>query len=243
MRAVIVIPARYESSRFPGKPLVAIKGVPMIIRVARICAEVLPRESIFVATDAKRIAKVVRAHDFNAVMTSKTAMTGTDRLFEASQKIDADIFVNVQGDEPLLNPSDIRKVIEAKRDNPSKIINCYCPLGSNEDPNNVNIPKVVFSEDKRLIYMSRVSLPGYKEEKKKPSIFYKQVCIYAFSKKDLRRFANFGRKSALENAEDIEVLRFLEWGAEILMIETTSGSLAVDTPEDVNRVEAALALS
>ena len=240
MRAVIVIPARYDSSRFPGKPLVDIKGVPMIIRVARICAEVLPRDSIFVATDDKRIANVVRSHDFNAIMTRKTALTGTDRLFEASRKINADIFVNVQGDEPLLNPSDIRKVIEAKRNHPSKIINCYCAIGSNEEPENLNIPKVVFSEDQRLVYMSRRLLPGFKDQEKKPPVFYKQVCIYAFSKSDLQSFGNFGRKSALERSEDIEILRLLEWGADILMVEVTAGSIAVDTPEDVERVEAAL---
>lgn len=240
MNSVVIIPARYASSRFPGKPLVPLLGKPMILWVAELSVEALGREAVFVATDDEQIARTAEEAGFNVVMTSEKALTGTDRLAEAAKQIDADIYLNVQGDEPLLNPDDIRKVLAAKQQYPNDIICGYCPLGADEDPGNVNIPKVIFTEDGRLVYMSRQPLPGCKESKNAPSVYHKQVCIYAFSGEDLRRYGAFGRKSTLENHEDIEILRCLEWSATIRMVETSAGSLAVDTPQDVELVEARL---
>lgn len=243
MKMAVVIPARYNSSRFPGKPLVPLLGKPMILWVAALSAQAVGREAVFVATDDKRIARVVETAGFSAVITSDQALTGTDRLADAAAQIQADIYLNVQGDEPLLNPEDIIKILEAKHQYPNEIINGYCCIGANEDPASINIPKVIFTEDGRMVYMSRRPLPGYKDAKNAPAAYYKQVCIYAFSRDDLRRYAAFGRKSALEQSEDIEILRFLEWGATIRMVKTSSGSLAVDIPEDVAAVEAVLKLS
>ena len=240
MRSVVVIPARYASSRYPGKPLVELLGEPMILWVARLAAEAVTAENVYVATEDERIASVVRNAGFNAVMTSDQALTGTDRLAEAAESIDADIFINVQGDEPLVDPGDIVRIAREKENNPTAVVNGYCWLSGEENPANVNIPKVISTEAGHLVYMSRSPLPAYKDVAKKPPGYKKQVCIYAFTREELRWFADFGRKSELESCEDIEILRFLEAGKRILMVETNPGSLAVDVPEDVAPVERAL---
>jgi 3-deoxy-manno-octulosonate cytidylyltransferase (CMP-KDO synthetase) len=240
MKTVIIIPARYKSSRFPGKPLVNLLDKPMILWVAEVSAKAVEKENVYVATDDERIASVVKNAGFQAVMTSDLALTGTDRLAEVAKKVEADIYINVQGDEPLLNPDDILKIIEAKKDHPNEVINGYCLLSEEENPANANIPKVIFTENKQLVYMSRQALPGFKDSKNTPKCYYKQVCIYAFNKDELLEYACFGRKSTLEHSEDIEIIRFLEWGKKVRMVEVQPGSLAVDVPEDVINVEVAL---
>jgi 3-deoxy-manno-octulosonate cytidylyltransferase (CMP-KDO synthetase) len=240
MRSVILIPARYRSSRFPGKPLAPLLGKPMVLWVAELSAKALGREAVYVATEDERIATVVREAGFNAVMTSDNALTGTDRLAEAAAQIEADIYLNVQGDEPVLNPADILKVLEAKKQHMDEVINGYCEVGAAEDPHSVNIPKVILNESERMVYMSRLALPGFKEAKNAPATYYKQVCIYAFTQKELLDYGHFGRKSAIEQCEDIEILRYMEWNQPVRMVRTAGGSLAVDVPEDVPGVEAAL---
>lgn len=240
MRSVILIPARYRSSRFPGKPLTPLLGKPMVLWVAELSAQALGREAVYVATEDERIATVVREAGFNAVMTSDKALTGTDRLAEAAAQIEADIYLNVQGDEPVLDPADILKVLEAKKQHMDEVINGYCEVGADEDPHSVNIPKVIFNEAERMVYMSRLALPGFKEAKNAPATYYKQVCIYAFTRQELLDYGRFGRKSAIEQCEDIEILRYMEWNQPIRMVRTSGGSLAVDVPEDVPGVEAAL---
>lgn len=240
MRSVVIIPARYGSSRYPGKPLVNLLGKPLILWVAELSAKAVAAKNVYVATDDDRIEKVVIGAGFQAVRTSSDALTGTDRLAQAAKQIDADIYINVQGDEPLVDPKDILKVRDAKLENMHSVINGFSYVGANEDPHSVNIPKVITNEKNELVYMSRVALPGYKDKKDAPAKYKKQVCIYAFTKQELQDFYNFGRKSELEQSEDIEILRFLELGKTIKLIETQPGSLAVDVPEDVAKVEAVL---
>lgn len=243
MKTVIIIPARYKSSRFPGKPLVNLVGKPMILWVAELSARAIGKDNVYVATDDRRIADVVQQAGFSAVMTSDSALTGTDRLAEAAQQIEADIYINVQGDEPLVEPADILKVLDKKVECPEVIVNAYCWLSEDENPDSVNTPKVITNEQDRLIYMSRKALPGYKDAKNAPLGYKKQVCIYAFTKEELMAFQAFDRKSGLEACEDIEVLRFLEMDKLIFMVESTGGSLAVDIPDDVAPVEAAIKLA
>lgn len=240
MRACVIIPARYASTRFPGKPLTPLLGKPMVLWVAELSARAVGKEHVYVATEDDRIRTAVEAAGFNVLMTSSTAQTGTDRLAEAAEMIDYDIYVNVQGDEPLVEPADIRLCIEEKCKTPDMIPNGYCWISEAEDPQSVNIPKVVATEDGMMIYMSRCALPGFKEAKNAPERYMKQVCIYGFTREDLRAFAGFGRKSHTEKCEDIEILRFLELGRRIRMFEAQPGSLAVDCPEDIAPVEAAL---
>lgn len=240
MRSVVLIPARYGSSRYPGKPLVNLLDKPMILWVAELAAKAVGNENVYIATEDQRIAHVVEKGGYQSVMTSDDALTGTDRLAQAAEQINADIYINVQGDEPLVNPADILKIRDAKLETPNQIINGFSWVDKVEDPHSVNIPKVITNEQNQLIYMSRVALPGYKDEKCAPKKYKKQVCIYAFTQDELRAFRAFGRKSELEHSEDIEILRFLELGKTIRMVETQPGSLAVDVPDDVKKVEAAL---
>jgi 3-deoxy-manno-octulosonate cytidylyltransferase (CMP-KDO synthetase) len=240
MRACVLIPARHASTRFPGKPLVPLLGKPMVLWVAELSARAVGREHVYVATESETIRDVVEAAGFNALMTADTALTGTDRIAEAAALIDYDVYINVQGDEPLVDPADIQRCLRAKEERPDLIINGFSWIGPDEDPNSRNIPKVIANERGEMVYMSRVALPGFKDAKCAPTRYMKQVCIYCFTREELRAFAAFGRKSALEACEDIEILRFLELGRTIAMVETRPGSLAVDVVSDVDPVETAL---
>ncbi|MGO1618487.1 MAG: 3-deoxy-manno-octulosonate cytidylyltransferase [Oceanisphaera sp.] len=240
MRSVVMIPARYGSSRYPGKPLVNLLNKPMVLWVAELSAKAVGKENVYVATESERIAKTVEDAGFNAVITTDDALTGTDRLAQAAEKVEADIYINVQGDEALVDPADILKVRDTKLANMGDVINGFSWVSDEEDPHSVNIPKVITTEDNKLVYMSRVALPGFKDPKHAPSCYKKQVCIYAFTREELASFRAFGRKSELEYNEDIEILRFLEMGKTIRLVETKPGSLAVDVPEDVAKVEVAM---
>lgn len=240
MKSVVLIPARYKSTRFPGKPLIHLAGKPMILWVAELSARAVGVESVYVATEDQRIYDVVVEAGFQAVMTSNEAMTGTDRLAEAAEKIEADIYINVQGDEPLLDPDDICRIRDKKMEHKNSVINGFCWVSEQEDPENANIPKVITNESNFMVYMSRRALPGFKEAINAPKSYKKQVCIYAFNREELQAFKDFGRKSELEACEDIEILRFLELDKKIIMVETKGGTLAVDVPEDVEPVENAI---
>lgn len=240
MNTIIVIPARYRSSRFPGKPLIKLLNKPMIQWVAELSSRVVGKEKVYIATEDIKIKKAVTKMGYKVLMTSKNCLTGTDRLAEVAKKIKADIYVNVQGDEPLVKPKDIKKVINLKKKYFNDVINAYTLMKKGEDPKSKNYPKVIFTEDKRLIYISRQPLPGFKDLKNSRINFYKQVCIYAFNRKELIAFRNFRRKSILEKHEDIEILRFLELKKNIRLVETKSESVAVDIPADINRAEGSL---
>ena len=234
----IVIPARYQSSRFPGKPLVDILGVSMIRRVWQQCIKALPCDQVYVATDSTRIAESCEECGIQVLMTSEDCLTGTDRVYEASKQIDAKLIINVQGDEPLIEPSDIVKVVQESKNNPGQVINAMCPLVDEESFRNTTIPKVVFREDRRLLYMSRAGIPTTKDHELADA--WKQVCIYAFPDSALEKFAQTKKKTYFESIEDIEILRFLELGVEVKMVEVSQSSIAVDVPADVIKVEEAL---
>ena len=238
MKVIGVIPARYKSSRFPGKPLVLLNGIPMIIRVAKIVEKTLGKKNTYIATDDIRIKELVETHGFKAVITSPNCLTGTDRIYDFSKQIKADIYVNVQGDEPLLNHKDIQKIIDIKKNNPNFVINGMCSLTADENPHNLNIPKVVTNKFNDLLYISRLALPGVKSNKNKHQPDYKkQVCIYAFNNKELESFGRQQEKSVFEEFEDIEILRFFDLNIPVKMVETSGSSLAVDVFEDIEKVE------
>jgi len=239
MKAIGVIPARYKSSRFPGKPLVDLLGKPMIIWVCELVEQALGKENTYVATDDDRIAQVVNEYGYTTVMTSPNNLTGTDRLAEVSRSIDADIYINIQGDEPMIDPADITKVKQVKQENPDTIINAMTKITADEDPSSVNLPKVITALNNDLIYMSRLAIPGNKSGEQHGD-YFKQVCIYAFTKEELALFASRDTKTPLENHEDIEILRFLEMGKKIKMVEVSKSSLAVDVPSDLEKVTDAL---
>ena len=216
-----------------------ILGKPLVIRVAERTAAALGNENVVIATEDSRISEVVEHWGYRSVITTNKPATGTDRLWEVAQIIKADIYINVQGDEPLILPKDILKVLERKRLYPDVVINGYQQISPEENPESVNIPKVVFAENGDLLYMSRSALPGTKSGTI-PKAYYKQVCIYGFSYAELKTFGEHNGKTRLESYEDIEILRFLELGHKVTMIELSGSSLAVDVPEDVQKVEQAL---
>jgi len=232
-----IIPARYKSSRLPGKPLVELCGKPMIIWVAELTAKAMGKENTYVATEDQRIFDLVEKNGFKAVLTSDEHPTGTDRLAEVAEKIEADIYINIQGDEPTLDPASITRVIEAKLAMDHAVINAMAKISAQEDPNSVNIPKVVFNENLQMLYMSRLPVPGFKSPENKPADYYKQVCIYAFNRQQLTAYGKMKRKSRVEQSEDIEILRFFELGIPVQMIEVTANSYAVDVEADIPVVE------
>ena len=235
MRTVIIIPARFHSSRFPGKPLANILGKPLVEWVAELSSIAVGKENVYVATDDQRIESFVKSINVNCIMTSYDHLTGTDRVAEASNYVEADIYVNVQGDEPLVNPNDIKKIINEKVNSGKDVIKGYCELTDFENPENLNIPKIIFSDNGYLVYASRSVIPGSKKKIEKK--IYKAVCIYAFDKNNLNDFLSYGKKSKLEEVEDIEILRFLELGTNVKMVETEGNSLAVDIPSDIYEIE------
>jgi 3-deoxy-manno-octulosonate cytidylyltransferase (CMP-KDO synthetase) len=234
-RFVIIIPARLKSTRFPGKPLIDICGKSMIQHVWERCCLALPEQLVYVATDSTKIAKHCQNLGIQVIMTPESCLTGTDRVYEASKQVDAEIYINVQGDEPLIDPQDIKNVIECSSASPDDIVSAMCSIENEIDFYSSSVPKVVTRPDGRLLYMSRAAIPTNKNLGF--MLAKKQVCIYAFPKTTLEKFASVNSKTALEQIEDIEVLRFLELGYEVKMTEVSSSSVAIDFPEDVIRVE------
>ncbi|MEJ5255867.1 MAG: 3-deoxy-manno-octulosonate cytidylyltransferase [Acidimicrobiales bacterium] len=237
-RTVIVIPARYESTRFPGKPLALLDGRTLIERTWRQCTRALGPDDVYVATDDDRIASHCRQFGARVVLTPSSCPTGTDRVHAASREIDADVFVNVQGDEPLIDPADIHAVIDAAGAHPDEVVNAMCPIEDEATFRSPNVPKVVSAPDGRLLYMSRAAVPTDKALSFRSA--WRQVCVYAFPPAALERFAAHGGKTPIEQIEDIEILRFLELGIPVRMVPVSSASLAVDVPDDIGRVEAEL---
>ena len=186
-KTIIIIPARYGSSRFKGKPLVKILGRELILRVADVCAKTIGRENTYIATDSYKIAQKVKNSNFKYLLTSKKCLTGTDRVAEASKKVKADIYINVQGDEPLVNPRYIKKLITAKKKYPKHVICGFDKIHKLQDPKSLNLPKVVVNSKNELVYISRSLIPGSKKEVKNKK-YFKQVCIYAFNYVELKKF-------------------------------------------------------
>jgi 3-deoxy-manno-octulosonate cytidylyltransferase (CMP-KDO synthetase) len=231
-----IIPARFESTRLPGKPLVKILGIPMIIRTAQNAANALGHDNIIIATDDLRISHVCDKYGFKSVLTKKSHLTGTDRIWEVAQQYDSDIYINIQGDEPIMPPEDIKVILSEKQRRKDGVINGICQLPDHISPEIDSIPKAVVNEDGKVIYISRLAVPGTLIHKNE-IVYQKQVCVYAFSYEELKAFGEFGRKSKLEKIEDIEMLRFFELDINIYMVETSGRSMAVDLPSDVSRVE------
>ena len=172
-------------------------------------------------------------------MTSDECLTGTDRLCEVSKLIEADYYINIQGDEPLFNPVDIQSLIQelSKQKNLYDVYCGYCSIDSEDIFYSLNMPKVIFNKRKELIYMSRAPIPSNKKNEFKKG--FRQVCGYAFSRKSLEIF-DIKSKTYFESIEDIELLRFLELGVKVKMVEMSKKSIPVDVREDIKKVLFAL---
>lgn len=238
MKIICVIPARYKSSRFPGKPLADICGKPMIWWVYQQCRKVEDFSEVYVATDNQQIYERCVSLNLNVIMTSEKHPTGTDRVGEVAEKIDADLIVNVQGDEPLLEPETIRAaILPFYKDPDLKISNLMTEIKNPVDVVNFTIPKVITNKDGLGIYLTRATAPypkGSLDYK-----YYKQVCVYGFKPEALNFFCDYGKKhgkAKIEAIEDIEILRFIENGMRVQYIEVNSDTVAVDTKNDLDKV-------
>lgn len=234
MKAVAVIPARYGSTRLPGKPLLDICGKPLIQRVWDVVARVHGLNEIIVATDDERIAEVVRDFGGRAVMTSPDCQSGSDRVREVAQTVDADVYVNVQGDEPLLNPSAIEKLLDVFALDTNVQVATLCSPISREEALSPNQVKVVRDHAGNALYFSRVPLP-FVREANETAEYFGHIGIYAYRREALCSFTSLP-VSPLEQAEKLEQLRFLQAGIPIRVLEVPRMGGGVDTQEDLERV-------
>lgn len=238
MKVIGVIPARYESSRFPGKPLADICGKPMIWWVYQQCMKVAELSEVYVATDDIRIYQECEKHDMKVVMTSSEHKTGTDRIGEVAEKIPADLYVNIQGDEPLLEPETIRAaILPFYEQNDLQISNLMTVIKDPVDVVNFTVPKVITNKENIGIYLTRATAPYPKG--KIDYHYYKQVCVYGFKPEALKFYCEYGKqygKAKIEAIEDIEILRFIENGYNVQYVEVDSDTVAVDTQNDLMRV-------
>lgn len=238
MKIIGVIPARFKSSRFPGKPLADICGKPMIWWVYNQAIKVEDFYDVYVATDDQRIVDACEKLDIKVIMTSDKHPTGTDRIGEVAKKIPADLYVNIQGDEPMLEPQIIKAAIEPfYNDENLQITNLMAPIDNPVDAINFTVPKVITNKDGIGIYLTRATAPypkGCIDYK-----YYKQVCVYGFKPEALEFFCSSPR-GKIEAIEDIEILRFIEAGYRVQYIEVESNSIAVDTENDLKKVNAIL---
>jgi 3-deoxy-manno-octulosonate cytidylyltransferase (CMP-KDO synthetase) len=245
MKITAIIPARYASSRFEGKAIADIMGKPMVQHVYERASRASLVSEVIVATDDERIAEAVRAFGGRVEMTASTHETGTDRLAEVCRRIDADIIVNVQGDEPLIEPGMIDEAIRPLAADPS------LPMGtlksritSLHDFLSPNVVKVVTDKAGFALYFSRSPLPNFRDRWNdlKDEAFtsgkllcYKHVGLYVYRREFLLSFASL-QATPLELAEKLEQLRVLENGHRIMVVETEHSSIGVDTPADLEKV-------
>jgi 3-deoxy-manno-octulosonate cytidylyltransferase (CMP-KDO synthetase) len=233
MKIVGLIPARYASIRFPAKALALLAGRPMVLHVLEAARAARRLDRVAVATDDERIAEAVRAAGGEAVMTSPDCSSGTDRLAEAASVIPADVYVNVQGDEPLMAPENIDRAVDALLAAPGReIASVWVPLDVKESAD-ANAVKVAVAQDGRALYFSRAPIPFPRSG---PAVYRKHLGLYAYRAATLRKIARLP-PSPLEKAESLEQLRWLEAGYPIWMAEAASDSIGVDTPEDLSRAE------
>jgi 3-deoxy-manno-octulosonate cytidylyltransferase (CMP-KDO synthetase) len=239
MKSIIVIPARYGATRFPGKSLARIDGRPMIQWVWEAACRSRLTEQVLVATDDDRIADVAAKFGADVIMTKKSHGSGTDRMAEVADKISAQLYVNVQGDEPLLSPSAVDDLIRGMMESPRVPIGTLAHrIESEAEWRSPEVVKVVCNRHHEALYFSRSPLPFQRAFDGKARLL-RHVGIYAFRARALATFVSL-KPSPLEIAESLEQLRALEYGLTIQVIETKYRCLGVDTPADLARVEAAL---
>ncbi|MGA7617600.1 MAG: 3-deoxy-manno-octulosonate cytidylyltransferase [Thermoanaerobaculia bacterium] len=241
MNAVIVIPSRYASTRFPGKPLTMISGKSLIRRVWERASASRLASSVWIATDDARIADHVRQFGASLVMTSPDLPTGTDRIAAALEEIErvtgtvADQVINVQGDEPLIDIDEVDRMIEVLQLDGPDIVTLSCPLRSEDEFGDPDVVKVVSDLEGNALYFSRAPIPAGAQ-----TLARRHVGVYGYQGAALRRFASLP-PSPLEHAERLEQLRALQNRFTIRVLETSAPHLGVDRPEDVARIERELA--
>jgi 3-deoxy-manno-octulosonate cytidylyltransferase (CMP-KDO synthetase) len=232
--AVAIIPARLASTRLPRKVLREIAGQPMIARVYEAARNSPQLSDVIIATDSEEVLQFAQARGWKAQMTSAAHRSGTDRVYEVAQRIPADVYVNVQGDEPLARPEHLDALLQPMRD-PKVIVSTIKTPCPPHDVANPNAVKVVTDLNGRALYFSRSTIP-FDRDKVGNIQYFKHLGFYAYRRSALDRFCNLP-ESKLEAAERLEQLRFLDNGIDIYVAETPFNTVGVDTEDDLRRVE------
>lgn len=241
-KAIGVIPARYESTRFPGKPLADIAGKTMIRRVYENASKASALSQVIVATDDERIVEEVKSFGGEVVMTSPTIRTGTERVAKAVETGDAEIILNIQGDEPLVPPGLLDRLVDALIKNESiPVCTPVVKIQTYDDLVDPNQVRVVFDNNLHALYFTRAAAPfnrdnGVKENWFKQDDYWKHIGIYCFRRDFLFEFVKLP-EGKLEKIEKLEQLRILENGHKILIVKTDYSPVCVDVPEDILKVE------
>lgn len=236
-KIVAVIPARYQSSRFPGKPLAMVAGRPMIQRVYEQVRQVIDIDEVIVATDDERIYNTVRQFNGKVVMTGECSC-GTERVHEAIKDKICNIVINVQGDEPLIKPKMIEELVSVFANNDVVMATLCKEIVDENEVNNPNIVKVIRDKNDDALYFSRYPIP-FNRDGRNDIKYYKHIGIYGYTKDFLKEYVSM-EKSSLEIAENLEQLRVLENGYKIKIKETIYDSIGVDRQEDIIKIEEAL---
>jgi len=237
IRVVAALPARYASSRFPGKPLADMLGKPLIQHAHEAASQVPGVDRVVVATDDERIFKVVEEFGGEVVLTGSHHASGTDRLAELAERYPADVYVNIQGDEILREPAMLAPLIQNFRDDPALMVGTVChPITDLADLANPNVVKVVLDHHQRALYFSRAEIP-FRRERGEPfeaGCFFRHFGVYVFRRAALRAFPDLPA-SPLEQIEKLEQLRFLQAGYTIKVLVTEHSAWRVDTPGDLEQ--------
>lgn len=240
MKTLGIIPARYASTRFPGKPLIQINGKSMIERVYKQSKMSANLSHVVVATDDQRIADEVIRFGGDYILTGQQHQSGTDRCAEvAAQLSDYDVIINIQGDEPYIDPRQIDLLASCFNSEDTELATLIKEIKSNEELFNQNIPKVVLNSKQDAIYFSRHTIPFIRSSQQEQWLeshqFYKHIGIYGYRRRVLLEITKLS-PSSLELAENLEQLRWLENGYKIKTRTTDIETIAIDTPEDLNKI-------
>jgi len=240
MKILGIIPARYASTRFPGKPLVDIAGKSMIQRVYEQAKKCTNLTEVIVATDDERIFKHVQQFGGVALMTAESHQSGTDRCAEvARQHPEYDVIINIQGDEPFIEPAQIDKVASCFEDTDTQLATLVKKILTTEELYNFSSPKVILNKNSEAIYFSRSPLPHVRGHEPQQWLYhytyYKHIGIYGY-RSDILQQVTLLPVSSLEKAESLEQLRWIENGYRIKIAETELETHAIDTPEDLNKL-------
>lgn len=241
MKVVAVIPARYDSTRFPGKALAAIAGKPMVQHVFERVRRAERVSRVVIATDDERILQAVAGFGGDAMMTRNDHRSGTERAAEVAAHVAADVYVNVQGDEPLVEPAAVDTLVTAMEEESVSVATLAVPIREPGDIMDPNVVKVVTDFEGNALYFSRAPVPWVRDEKQAVGMQHrKHLGLYAYRKETLLEFPTLP-PGELEKLEQLEQLRLLENGYKIRVVETEFDSIGVDVPADAARVEQLLA--
>ncbi|OSY88353.1 3-deoxy-manno-octulosonate cytidylyltransferase [Tenacibaculum holothuriorum] len=238
MKIIAMIPARYSASRFPGKLMKDLGGLPVIARTYKAAKNTNLFDEVYVVTDSDIIYETIESHGGKVIRSKKEHETGSDRIAEAVEDLEVDIVVNVQGDEPFIDETSLRKLINIFKEDTHKevdLASLKVHITNKEDIENPNNVKVITDQNNLALYFSRNPIP-YHRDKDITVKYYKHKGVYAFRKEALIDFYNLPM-TPLEAAEKIECIRYLEVGKKIKMVETDVEAIGIDTPEDLEKAK------